>query len=89
MGMSLETFEALTPAEWHACYEAWHHTSIREPWERVRFAATAVLQPWTRKRVKATDLVRFQWDGEQARQAAKDAPASTEERMRQVMGRLK
>ena len=60
--MSLSDFERCSPDEFHAIYESWERTHLREAWEQARFLACCILQPWSKKALKVTDICRFEWD---------------------------
>lgn len=89
--MSIADFDSLTPGEFDAIYTAFGRTRIQEPWEQVRFVATACLSPWSKKSLKPQDVVKFAWDADRqkvARQSSDNRPAMTREEARKRFEQL-
>ena len=65
IGLSLEDFCALTPAEFAAACKAYaeeREQGERRSWERMRLLAAVCIQPHVRKRISPQQLIPLPWD---------------------------
>ena len=65
MGLTLEGFCALEPAEFAAACKAYaeeREQGERRSWERMRLLAAVCIQPHVRKRVSLQQLIPLPWD---------------------------
>lgn len=89
MRLSLADFDALTPDEFAAVYNAFERAHVREPWERARFVACSSLQPWSRRSLSVRDICHFAWDDDPTPDRQPHATASTRERFEEIVKRVK
>lgn len=71
LGLSLDDFCRLTPAEFAAvakAHAAERESLRRESWERMRLLAAIVVQPHVRKRLTPQQLLPLPWDKPEKRE---------------------
>lgn len=89
MGLSLEGFCALTPAEFAAACKAYaeeQEQGERRSWERMRLLAAVCIQPHVRKRISPQQLIPLPWD-KPARKEKTEIP-SAEQALRRLKERM-
>ena len=91
MGLSLEGFCALTPAEFAAACKAYaeeREQGERRSWERMRLLAAVCIQPHIRKRISPQQLIPLPWD-KPGRERGKETITAKEgkERLERLVGR--
>lgn len=89
MGLSLECFCALTPAEFAAACKAYaeeREQGERRSWERMRLLAAVCIQPHVRKRISPQQLIPLPWD-KPARKEKTEIP-SAEQALRRLKERM-
>ena len=65
IGLSVQEFCLLTPAEFNAIYEEWKSEQediTRGQWERCREICYHIIRPYAKKTLRKTDIMRFAWD---------------------------
>lgn len=66
MGLSIDDFSALTPAQFDAIYAEWRSEQDNKNkgrWEQTRYLMWAILKPYSKKKtLKPTDILSFPWD---------------------------
>ena len=90
LGMSLEDFDRLTPAEFNAVYDKWskgEESRRKEEWERARLVATILVSPHVKNKVTPQRLMPLPWDGHKAERGRKSAEPE-EPRDKQRVNRL-
>jgi hypothetical protein len=63
VGLSIDDFASLTPAELKAVMDAWTY-DYRERWERARRVAAFSILPYCRKGTRIGTLFPLPWDAE-------------------------
>ncbi len=69
MGMSLQDFDLCTPLEFEKIFERWRlqaESDVRRSWEQTRQLAVVILQPYAQQPLCARDVMKFEWDDEEA-----------------------
>lgn len=90
MGLTLEGFCALEPAEFAAACKAYaeeREQGERRSWERMRLLAAVCIQPHVRKRVSPQQLIPLPWD-KPARKEKTEIP-SAGQALRRLEERMK
>ncbi len=92
IGMSLDDFDRLTPAEFEAIFRRWasgQERADRAGWEQTRAQVLAALAPYTDRRLTPHDVLPLPWDGENRERAEhsessenSESPAELAERYR-------
>lgn len=85
VGMCLNDFCRLTPLEFTAVFEAWQQKETyaeRRQWKQSRFLACSILKPYSKKGLELTDVCRFSWDVQPAKEAEEEP--STQERFDEI-----
>ena len=65
MGMSLETFEGLTPEEFEKAYHSWCYlrdADYKERWEHTRFTGYLIIKPYSKKQMTLRQFLTFSWE---------------------------
>lgn len=65
IGLSLESFDALSLPEFASISEAYGRKQEREnmrAWETARFIAMFMVQPYSKKKLTIQDICQFSWD---------------------------
>lgn len=73
IGMSLDDFDRLTPAEFEAIFRRWasgQERAERAGWEQTRAQVMAALAPYTDRRLTPHEVLPLPWDGEPCAGAA-------------------
>lgn len=69
MGMSLQDSDLCTPLEFEKIFERWRlqaESDVRRSWEQTRQLAVVILQPYAQQPLCARDVMKFEWDDEEA-----------------------
>lgn len=91
MGMDLETFRHLTPAEFRAVYDSWfsHQRDLmRHDWMVGRYVGALTWQPYSDKPLHPSDLI-FPWEKAGDTNAAIPQGASSKEKMDELWNKWK
>ncbi len=87
MGLSIDDFSALTPAQFDAIYTEWRaeqDNEVKAGWEQTRSIMWAVLKPYSKKKnLKPTDILPFPWDNSN-KPKKKMTKAEREESLREL-----
>jgi len=70
MGLSVQEFATLTPAEFDSIYNEWRDgkdSEARGEWERCRWICYYILKPYAKKSLRKTDVLKFEWDDQPAK----------------------
>lgn len=65
VGLTLDDFCRLTPAEFGAVCQSWRDTEerrMKDAWERMRLLAVITTQPHVKKKLEPKKLLPFPWE---------------------------
>lgn len=74
MGLSVQEFSCLTPAEFDAIYSEWRagqEAEMQGKWERCRWICYYAVKPYATKTLHLTDILKFEWDESRGKGAKK------------------